>query len=175
MSLTPSCLFSLTHVPSLLILKQGGKQMSLWMMGNSRSFLARLFLFLTSAYFFLFVLLSLEWYLQTVRNKKPVLTNYIKWSKSNTCSLSPLHQRAFKAASLYLSCFIFPSNPQWLCPLGALAANTVCKGRSQKGSWGSLCFLSYTTSLNLDLSRSPSQYKWKTRFFPLLFSLVLLQ
>lgn len=42
---------------------------------------------------------------------------------------------------------------------------TVCKGISQKGSWGSVCFLSYTTSLNLNLGRSPSQYKWKIRFF----------
>lgn len=44
------------------------------------------------------------------------------------------------------------------------------KSISQKGFWGSVCFPSYTTSLNFDLGRSPWQYKWKIRFvFPFLF------
>lgn len=34
----------------------------------------------------------------------------------------------------------------------------------RKGSWGSVCFLQCTTSLNFDFYRSPSQYKWKIRF-----------
>lgn len=104
--------------------------------------------------------------MQNLENRKPVLNNCIECSHNHLLFLSPLCQRAFEGSIsvFWLLCSPCKIHGDFVLLLPWLQTQFV------EGSWGPVCFPSYTASLSFDLGRSPSQYKWKIRFvFPFLF------